>query len=155
MATGKARTIEEKERDRDKRYQQKYRVTRAVYDQIGEKQGWRCGSCGRPASDFTVPLQIDHEHFKVTLARSPETGWLAFTTLRERKLCFWGKTQKQAKALLMDAALPLSVRGLLCPGRYTGCNRLMGRVDKPALLRQFLNYLENPPAYAVISLTKS
>ena len=80
---------------------------------------------------------------------------MAFTTLRERKLCFWGKTQKQAKALLMDAALPLSVRGLLCPGRYTGCNRLMGRVDKPALLRQFLNYLENPPAYAVISLTKS
>lgn len=64
----------------------------------------------------------------------------------------WGKTQKEAKDVLLDVALPLSVRGLLCPGRYTGCNRLMGRIDKIDWLKKVIAYLENPPAHKVMGI---
>lgn len=146
------RNQSEKDRARDKRYQQKYRIDLNIYNQIGEKQGWRCGACGRPASDFTVSLNVDHFHFRITLKRDdPPTGWIASTAVRGRTLAVWGKTQAKAKAALLDVALPLSIRGLLCPGRYSGCNRLMGRIDKIDWLEKVLVYLKNPPAHAIIS----
>jgi hypothetical protein len=55
-------------------------------------------------------------------------------------------TKDKAIADVKRQATPASIRGLLCPGRYTGCNRLMGRVDKPDWLRKVIHYLENPPA---------
>lgn len=39
-----------------------------------------------------------------------------------------------------------TVRGLLCGGRWAGCNRKIGRIDKPDWLRLVLAYLDNPPA---------
>lgn len=39
-----------------------------------------------------------------------------------------------------------SVRGLLCGGRWAGCNRKLGRIDNVKWLRQVLAYIENPPA---------
>lgn len=39
-----------------------------------------------------------------------------------------------------------SVRGILCGGRYAGCNRKIGRIDRPEWLRAVVAYLENPPA---------
>lgn len=39
-----------------------------------------------------------------------------------------------------------AVRGLLCGGRWKGCNRRLGNMDNKIWLRQVLAYLENPPA---------
>lgn len=142
-----------KERDRDKRYRKAYRITLDTYNKIGDAQHWRCGVCGRHQSEFTVSMNVDHEHFKIVLERDPNGGWMARTHLRFRNadLVEWGKTQSAAKENLKDMALPLSIRGLLCPGRYTGCNRLMGRIDDPVWLENVLAYLKNLPAHAIIS----
>jgi hypothetical protein len=39
-----------------------------------------------------------------------------------------------------------TVRGLLCGGRWAGCNRKLGRIDKILWLEKVLDYLRNPPA---------
>jgi hypothetical protein len=39
-----------------------------------------------------------------------------------------------------------TVRGLLCGGRWAGCNAKLGRVDKVEWMRAALAYIENPPA---------
>lgn len=148
------RSQEQKTRDREKRYRKNYNIDLATYNAIGEKQGWRCGACGRHQSEFTVSLNVDHEHFKITLVRENRVGfkgWLATTLVRGVRLVYWDRTQKKAKAGLSLIALPRSIRGLLCPGRYTGCNRLMGRVDRPDWLKKVIHYLENPPAHQIIS----
>ncbi|HZS43382.1 MAG TPA: endonuclease VII domain-containing protein [Candidatus Paceibacterota bacterium] len=44
-----------------------------------------------------------------------------------------------------------AVRGLLCGGRWAGCNRKLGRIDRPDWLRAVIAYLENPPAQAVLN----
>jgi Recombination endonuclease VII len=41
------------------------------------------------------------------------------------------------------------VRGLLCGGRYAGCNARLGRVDDAEWLRAAAAYIEKPPAQAV------
>jgi hypothetical protein len=43
-----------------------------------------------------------------------------------------------------------SVRGLLCGGRYAGCNRKLGRIDNVQWVRNIVAYLENPPAQQVL-----
>ena len=144
---------EEKERTRDKRYRKTYRITLDTYNKIGDAQGWRCGGCGKHADEFKVSMNVDHEHFTITLKRNPLGGWFASTHIRFRDadLSCWGKTQRAAREALKDIALPLSIRGLLCPGRYKGCNRRMGRLDDPIILRNLAAYLENPPARQVIA----
>lgn len=160
MVRSPAEFTDEKERARDKRYRKAYRITLGTYNEIGETQGWRCGACGRHQSEFTVSLNVDHEHFKITLSRimgeDLKPAWRAETHIRFRDayLAREAKTQKAAKAALKDVALPLSIRGLLCPGRYTGCNRLLGRVDNPEMLRNFLAYLEKCPAHQTIFVDK-
>jgi hypothetical protein len=143
----------DKDRARDKRYRKAYRITLDTYNKIGDAQNWRCGGCGKHADEFQVSMNVDHEHFTIKLAPSPEGGWIAYTHIRFRdaNLSRWGKTQKAAREALKDIALPLSVRGLLCPGRYKGCNRRMGRLDDPVILRALAAYLENPPARQVIA----
>lgn len=47
-----------------------------------------------------------------------------------------------------------SVRGLLCGGRYAGCNRKLGRVDSITWLENMLEYLKNPPAQQVLRVLK-
>lgn len=42
------------------------------------------------------------------------------------------------------------VRGLLCGGRYAGCNAKLGHVDNAEWLRSAAEYLENPPALQII-----
>ena len=146
-----------KRRDRDKRYHRDFNIGIEFYDAILAEQGGCCGACGRPATAFTVSLNIDHEHFRVVTERVIEiTGripgelnlrWRAYTTLKDgRTWEKYAKTQKQAIYGLKRLVLPHSIRGLLCPGRYTGCNRLMGRIDRIDWLEKVLNYLKNPPA---------
>lgn len=152
MAETKTDAASKKDRERDKRYRKAYRIGLDTYNLIGEIQGWKCADCGRPVSDFTVPLQVDHEHLKITFSHRAG-GWKAETFIRWRQLRVSdiGTTQKEAKERVLRVALPLSIRGLLCPGRHTGCNRLLGRIDKPEWLRTSLAYLENPPAGRIIS----
>jgi hypothetical protein len=46
-----------------------------------------------------------------------------------------------------------TVRGLLCGGRWAGCNRKLGRIDNSEWLKNALEYISNPPALSVISPT--
>jgi hypothetical protein len=154
MARGKEKTPEQKRRDRDKRYHRDFNIGIDFYDALLAEQCGCCGACGRPATDFTVSLNIDHEHFKVHTDRVIDSKllalnlrWSAWTILKDGR--GWNKlakTQKQAIYDLKREVLPHSIRGLLCPGRYTGCNRLMGRIDRIDWLEKVLAYLKNPPA---------
>ena len=45
------------------------------------------------------------------------------------------------------------VRGLLCGGRYAGCNAKLGHVDNVEWLRAAANYVENPPAQRVFKIS--
>jgi hypothetical protein len=44
-----------------------------------------------------------------------------------------------------------TVRGLLCGGRYAGCNAKLGHVDNAVWLQAAANYLLNPPAQNVLA----
>jgi hypothetical protein len=39
-----------------------------------------------------------------------------------------------------------AVRGLLCGGRWAGCNRKLGRIDSVEWMKSALDYVKNPPA---------
>jgi hypothetical protein len=45
-----------------------------------------------------------------------------------------------------------TVRGLLCGGRWAGCNRKLGRIDHIDWLEKVLAYLKNPPAKKAFGL---
>lgn len=45
-----------------------------------------------------------------------------------------------------------TVRGLLCGGRWAGCNRKLGRLDKAEWLEAARDYVLNPPAKEVLNL---
>ena len=45
-----------------------------------------------------------------------------------------------------------TVRGLMCGGRYKGCNKRLGHVDDVSWLRGAERYVANPPAYHVLVL---
>lgn len=154
MAGAKEKTTEQKERDRDKRYRKAYRIGLDTRNEISTEQENKCGICGRPESDFTTPLQVDHEHFRVDVFHGTALDadkWVARAMFKDgRWATAMGPTQKIAKERVRNIALPMSIRGLLCPGRYTGCNRLLGRIDNIEWLRKVIGYLENPPAKKVI-----
>jgi len=153
------------ERAKAKRLYKAYRWTWAMYQALGTLQGWKCAICGRIATGGHSTLNLDHEHFKIytrrlTLLDADDATiilgglnlrWLAGTTVQGQVLVRYAKTKTAAIASLKEDALPLSVRGLLCPGRdgkagHGCCNRLLGRVDNPDWLEKARNYLLNPPA---------
>jgi hypothetical protein len=45
----------------------------------------------------------------------------------------------------------VSVRGLLCGGRWQGCNRKLGKMDNVSWLQKTVRYIENPPAQIILS----
>lgn len=152
MAGAEETASDKKERDRDKYYRKHYNVGYDFYQRLGEIQGWKCGACGRHQSEFTVPLQLDHEHFKISIT-GRRGRWHGLASFKDGSSTptFTADTQKMLREIIKRAALPLSIRGLLCPGRYAGCNRLMGRVDDVKRLEGFLAYLKNPPAKRLFS----
>jgi hypothetical protein len=140
-------------RDRGKRLWANYRWTNDMYDALFAAQNGRCAACGR--EPLNKPLNLDHYHFKIhafrTGAPNPKDKWRAVTTFPDgREYHGLGATKVIAAAAVRSKALPASVRGLLCPGRYTGCNRLLGRIDDIQLLKAFIHYLENPPAKQIV-----
>lgn len=133
---------------KDRRLRKQYRWTLEMYNILGEYQKWRCAACGREAK--TMPLNVDHFHFKVLSYRSPlgfpSGKWTAVTNVNGHHIMTFANTKVAAEQLVRDAALPLSVRGLLCAGRYAGCNRKLGRIDSLPWLASVLDYLSDPPA---------
>ena len=99
---------------------------------------------------------MDHKHFKVLTERYTDyglngfvNGWRAFVP--EIGVWGFGNTKKVAIDAAKALALPLSVRGLLCPGRHgTGCNTKLGRIDDINWLKSMIRYLENPPARKIL-----
>lgn len=156
MARTEAETAAKKRAERGKRYAKKFYLSDglALYDALAVAQDYKCGVCGRPFSDFSVSMNLDHEHFTVRLEATEVGGpfwkynlrWRAWTVLKDGRMFEkYAKTQRAAKESLKALVTPLTIRGLLCPGRYTGCNRLAGRVDKIDWLEKLLHYLKNPP----------
>lgn len=47
-----------------------------------------------------------------------------------------------------------TVRGLLCGGRWKGCNRKLGHIDNITWLEKIIEYLKNPPARKLLSEVK-
>ena len=138
----------DQEKARDKRLRKSYGWTLEMYNRLFEIQGGKCGACGRPPKPGGMPLNLDHVHFHIRMQRvDPWQGdrWKA-TVSEFPDIVVYGLTKKQTWQAARQLALPRSVRGLLCPGRYAGCNRLLGRIDNPKLLQQFLDYLADPPA---------
>ena len=131
-----------KEKAKDKRLQKKYGWTLSQYKALLELQDGKCGICGRVLGENA---NVDHEHFQVPTIKT-KNDWLAWSTLKVFHVV-QGKTKAEAIAKAKQAAMPLSVRGLLCPGRhYRGCNRLLGRVDNVQWLEKAIAYLQDPPA---------
>lgn len=161
METGEAKTAAKKRAERNKRYAAKFYLADgcALYDALAVAQDYKCGACGRPFTDFTVSMNMDHEHFKITLypvtdprLLAMNLRWRARTELKDgRAFEKYAKTQTAAKNDLKATVTPMTIRGLLCPGRYTGCNRLMGRIDKVDWLKKVVHYLENPPMKKVLT----
>lgn len=143
-----------KELAKHRRLLKTYGWTLEMYNALGEFQEWKCYGCGRTSDR----LNVDHEHFKVESFRIitdypyPEVFWRACTSVRGYgDLWADAKTKAGAIAAVRKKALPLSVRGLLCPGRHgTGCNTKLGRIDDIKWLRRMADYLENPPAKQVL-----
>lgn len=133
-----------------------YGITLAERDAIIREQGGKC-LCGRPL-DENCRLEVDHEHFKISTRRdtlefsgylSKNLGWWAISSLMLAPV--WAKTKVEAIKKARKASLRLSVRGVLCGGRYAGCNRKLGRIDNVPWLESVLNYLKNPPARRVLT----
>lgn len=128
-----------------------------MYEALFELQGGRCRICGRPPKDKN--LNLDHKHLKIQAFRTgfsePGAKWEAWATLPDgHKLTRYGTTRAIAVNTARFAALPLSVRGLLCPGRHRGCNRLLGRVDDINWLKAAIAYLEEIPAKEILDKFK-
>lgn len=127
-----------------------------MYNALGELQNWRCAACGREAK--TMPLNVDHFHFKIEARRStpgelsyfPNNKWFASTEIDGQPITARGATKIAAMAAVREQALPRSVRGLLCAGRYAGCNRKLGRIDNVPWLTSIITYLNDPPARKIV-----
>jgi hypothetical protein len=122
----------------------KYGITLAERDAIAAEQGNKCAACGRPFDEHTRK-EVDHEHFKVQTIRGSK-GWY-FST---RWVSGFALTKKDAIKIAKQGSLRFSVRGILCGGRYAGCNRKLGRIDNVPWLQAVLGYLQNPPARRVL-----
>ena len=137
-----------------------YGITLAERDAIVAEQGGKCPGCGRTL-DETCRLEVDHEHFKVeSFRRSKDefykqgVRWSAYVVWNwepeHLRPLYYGKTKAEAIAAAKKANLRKSVRGVLCGGRYAGCNRRLGRIDNIPWLQAVLGYLQNPPAQRVL-----
>jgi hypothetical protein len=136
-----------------------YGITLVERTAIIAEQGGKC-ICGR-LLDETCRLEVDHEHIAVkdvqaTRAKNSvfdqiglkSNGWYASTALLRTPV--WAKVKAEAVRLALKAGRRASVRGVLCGGRYAGCNRKLGRLDDPVWLAAARDYVADPPARRVL-----
>jgi hypothetical protein len=104
----------------------KYGITVEDYEGLYKFQNGKCPICGRKLALIKVPgdantdgrTEVDHEHF----------------------------TKKEIKKMKDSYNKKETVRGLLCGGRFSGCNHRLGRIDNVEWLTAALAYVSNPPA---------
>ena len=101
-----------------------YGITLEDFLSLGKLQNWKCAICGR-ALEFSAPQM---------------QGWG-----RGARVEVDHRHQKTTDKRL-------TVRGLLCGGRWAGCNRKLGKVDSPAWLQKALEYVSNPPAQILLAV---
>lgn len=134
-----------------------YGITLAERDAIVKEQEGVCACCYRPLTG-ECRLEVDHEHFKIQAFRAKgsamdqvglhDTGWYAYTKFIRAGV--WAKTKVEAIKLAKKASQRASVRGVLCGGRFAGCNRKLGRLDDPIWLGRSQTYLLDPPARRIL-----
>jgi hypothetical protein len=134
------------ERRMDLYLRRKYDITLEERNQILKEQDYRCACCGR-LFDGKTRMEVDHEHFKVLAERQLFHSWKAWVGERAPLFAY---TKKRAIELAKRDALRSSVRGILCGGRYAGCNRKLGRIDNIPWMQKCLAYLQDPPARRVL-----
>lgn len=137
-----------------------YRITLEERDAIIREQNGKC-LCGR-VLDENCRLEVDHEHFKIQSFRRQKdeftaqgVKWCAYVDWPWEDISlrpiFYGRTKVEAVKAAKKGNLRKSVRGVLCGGRYAGCNRKLGRIDNAPWLESVVNYLKDPPARRVLS----
>lgn len=110
---------------REKRLKTLYGITLDEYKEIWEAQHGKCAIC-------ETPLQAPDDIGK--------PGWGNGIRVEVDHDHAKNLTPRQA------------VRGLLCGGRWKGCNRRLGNIDNMHWLRRAAEYLENPPAQTLIKI---
>ena len=142
-----------KEKAKDKRLRKTYDWTLEMYDALLAEQGGACAGCGKPAT--LKRMNLDHHHFHIHARRcavpdAVNAKWVARADI-DGCTWHWGNTKKAVTEAARKEALPLSVRGILCAGRYgTGCNTKIGRADDPVWHDKISVYLKNPPAKKIL-----
>jgi hypothetical protein len=110
---------------RDKHLKTHYGITLEDFENLYKEQKGLCAICKKPLGEYRVGkpgwgngcrIEVDHKHILKSL-------------MKKR-----GISQKD------------TVRGLLCGGRWAGCNRKLGRIDNIEWLENVISYLKNPPA---------
>ena len=131
-----------------------YGITLAERDAIVAEQGGKCAACER-VFDGTVRMEVDHDHNiarqKLFIERLPDWNYAAFLNKTDASCIAIGTTRKEARRNGQRELRRRSVRGVLCGGRYAGCNRKIGRIDKIPWLQAVTQYLQDPPARKVLS----
>jgi len=131
-----------------------YGITLAERDAIVAEQSGKCAACGR-IFDGTVRMEVDHDHNiarqKLFIERLPDWNYAAFLNKTDASCIAIGTTRKEARRNGQRELRRRSVRGVLCGGRYAGCNRKIGRIDKIPWLQAVTQYLQDPPARKVLS----
>jgi hypothetical protein len=114
---------------KNRNFLRNYGITLEEYLSLWEYQNGKCALCGMPVS-----VQLGRPGFN--------SGCRAELDHEHNK------------------ALPqkMQVRGILCGGRWAGCNRKLGRLDKIEWLKGAIDYLTDPPArrlFRVTTVTKA
>jgi len=99
-----------------------YGITLAEYEALYNLQERKCAICGKELAFTKIP------------GRTNEKGR---TEVDHEHIAKKQKDKPSKKS---------TVRGLLCGGRFAGCNRRLGKIDNAEWLKKALAYIENPPA---------
>jgi hypothetical protein len=107
---------------RERTLQREYGIGLGDYLALWQAQSGKCAICERPLA--LLPPGTPGWHEGVRIEVDHEHG-----TKRPKRQ---------------------TVRGLLCGGRWAGCNRRIGKLDDIKWLEKVLQYLKNPPAPPVL-----
>jgi hypothetical protein len=144
------RSQSQKDRAKDKRIQSKFGITLADRDRRAEEQKQLCKICGGALDAFGPPA-LDHFHFKVKAFRATQPcpkdmKWYAQAYNELGHVAFLCRASTKARAIAdtKKAAMPWSIRGLLC----FKCNYGLGCIERffdaarhPEILELVKSYL--------------